>query len=180
MPAEGRALGQSSSSRRLRAGYQTNYWTVRVRLRFWLREPDVPVSVSVEVPSGVPGLPLLPELLFPPQPTTNETLKNKRVVAHNRGTRQLERLRRFPRARIRNTSKRKAMGQIGMRVLGMRHRPAGTAEAAVVLTVTLKGTGEFALTSTGFGGLHVARAGAPEHVKLTVPVKPPIGLIWRL
>src|SRR5216684_7672693 len=121
MPAEGRALGQSSSSRRLRAGYQTNYWTVRVRLRFWLREPDVPVSVSVEVPSGVPGLPLLPELLFPPQPTTNERLKKKRVVAHNRGTRRLGTPRRFPLARIRNASERRAMGQTGMRLPGIRH-----------------------------------------------------------
>src|SRR5229473_1537431 len=99
-------------------------------------EPDVPVSVSVEVPSGVPGLPLLPELLFPPQPTTSE---------------------------------RRAMGQTGMRLPGIRHGIGGTAEAAVVLTVTLKGTGEFELTDTGFGGLHVAWAGAPEHVKPTVP-----------
>jgi len=149
-------------------------------LRFWLMEPDVPVRVIVELPSGVPGLPLLTGLLFPPQPTTNERLKKKRVVAHSRGTRHLGTPRRLPLARIRNTSERRAMGQTGMRLLGMRHGIGGTAEAAVVLTVTLKGTGEFALTDTGFGGLHVAWAGAPEHVKPTVPVKPPVGLIWRL
>jgi hypothetical protein len=141
--------------------------------------PDVPVRVTVEVPSGVPGLPLLPELLFPPQLTSNGKVM-KREAAHNKGVRHLGTPRRLLLARTRNTRESRAKGQRGTRVLGMRQRTRGSAEAAVVLTVTLKGTGVFPLTETGLGGLHVAWAGAPEHVKLTVPVKPPVGLIWRL
>jgi hypothetical protein len=70
----------------------------------------VPVRVIVELPSGVPGLPLLPELLFPP-PTTNKRLKKKTVVAQNRGSRHLGTPSRLPLARIRNASERRAMGQ---------------------------------------------------------------------
>ena len=62
----------------------------------------------------------------------------------------------------------------------MRQMIGGAAEAAVVLTVTVKGTAAVPVTETGFGGLHVALEGAPVHVKLTVPAKPPVGLIWRL
>jgi hypothetical protein len=62
----------------------------------------------------------------------------------------------------------------------MRQTTGGTAEAAVVLAVMVKGTGAVPVTETGFGALHVALGGAPVQVKLTVPVKPPVGLIWRL
>ena len=64
--------------------------------------------------------------------------------------------------------------------MGMRQRTGGTAEAAVVLTVTVKGTAAVPVTDTGLVGLHVACAGAPPQVKFTVPVNPPVGLIWRL
>lgn len=62
----------------------------------------------------------------------------------------------------------------------MRLAIGGTAEGAMVLMVTLKGTAAVPVTETGFGGLHVDLEGAPVQVKLTVPVKPPVGLIWRL
>lgn len=83
-------------------------------------------------------------------------------------------------ARIRTRRKRKEKSQAGTRGLGMRQMIGGTAEAAVVLTVTLKGTAAVPVTETGFGALHVALEGAPVQVKVTVPVKPPVGLIWRL
>lgn len=123
---------------------------MRVRLRFWLTEPDVPVRVSVDVPSGVPGL--LTVLFLPLQPASNDRLTKKRAAAHNKGVRLLRRRL----AKTRSTKDRKAKGRTGTRVGGMRQSTGGTAEAAVVLTVTVKGTAAFPVTDTVVGGLHVA------------------------
>ena len=118
--------------------------------------------------------------MLPPQPASNDRLIEKRTAVHTKGTRQLRTPGRLLLARIRTTRRTNEKSQAGPRGLGMRQTIGGTAEAAVVLTVTLKGTGAVPVTETGFGGLHVAFEGAPVQVKLTVPVKPPVGLIWRL
>ena len=117
--------------------------------------------------------------MLPPQPASKK-LTEKRRAAHTRGTGDLPTARRLLMARIRTRRKTKQTGQTGTRVLGMRQTTGGTAEAAVVLAVTVKGTAAAPVTETGFGALHVALEGAPVQVKLTVPVKPPVGLIWRL
>jgi len=128
----------------------------------------------------VPGVTLVVELLLLPQPASNDKLTDTRMAVHSKGTRALGTPRRFLMARIRTTKKTKQKGQTGTRVLGMRQTAGGAVEAAVVLTVTPKGTAAVAVTETGFGGLQVALEGAPVQVKLTVPVKPPVGLICRL
>ena len=147
-------------------------------LRFTV--PEVPVTVSVEVPGAVPfgvDVPLLPPL----QPISSSP---RSTVAVGRAKVAFSRRSAARRASIANRASAKATGS------SMRRPPTGrilsgsvrgvATERAVVATATENGEAVLPLNVTEVGEReHVAPAGAPLQVSVTAPLNPN-GTTWRL
>jgi len=81
----------------------------------------------------------------------------------------------------RNTKKLIGKDAIGIRGKSLRILPGDANEPLVVVTLAANGTDDVPVTVTGVvDGVQVAFAGAPVHVRLTEPVKPPLGFTCRL
>jgi hypothetical protein len=131
-----------------------------------VRLPDVPESVSVYVPVGVPGFPgFRTFVLLPPQPATARLNKSRtaRLVAVHPGVARRAKEAKTANTRVPNRDIHKKSGLEGPgRSLGEKD------DGAVVLTVTVAETG---LTPSGVtvagSTLHVAPEGAPEQLRVT-------------
>jgi hypothetical protein len=67
-------------------------------------------------------------------------------------------------------------GDFGIRGSSSRILRGNIKEPLVVVTLTINGTDAVPFTVTGVvAGTHVVCAGAPVHVTLTEPAKPPLG-----
>jgi hypothetical protein len=136
------------------------------------------------VPGAVPGVPPPEPPLRPPQAVSKVASPNKRIAASTcvlmELVRHLSAVRKIASV-ARNKRKFIVTDGFGYRGNSLRTLPGETKEPFVVVTLTAKGTDEDPLTVTGVvDGLQVACAGAPVHVMLTEPVKPPLGFTCRL
>ena len=142
----------------------------------------MPVTVSVYVPAGVPGLldpPPPPPPPPPPQAASAKASTKTAPSGNHAGVWCLapRRLRRTAahanaassRASIHSAPSRGERGGTG----GSCGAPGGLSDAAVVVTVTVTLVGVLPAV-TGLGDtVQVASEGAPEQVKLTAPDNPP-------
>lgn len=66
-------------------------------------------------------------------------------------------------------------------ILGQRRLLGGSKEGAIVVTETVKETGdELVMLSEPGDGVQMASEGAPVQASVTVPAKPSTGINWRL
>jgi hypothetical protein len=150
------------------------YCTTRVTVVVCEAEPEVPVTVIVELPAGVPVLPPPEELLPPPpQPHTKRNTRTSELTA-----RTGVRARRWGISVSINTDRMRAMqkrtsldaGIDGKRLL------VTMVERAVVVTVRVAvAAAPFGVTLVG-DSEQVTAVGAPLQARLTAELKPPLGV----
>src|SRR5580698_1792970 len=148
------------------------YCTTRVTVVVCEAEPEVPVTVIVELPAGVP-VPLPPEeLLLPPQPQTKRNKRTSELTAR-RGIRTLRWIVNVITDRMRAIEKRNSLdaGIDGNRLF------VTMVDCAVVVTVRVAvAAAPFGVTLVGESE-QVAAVGAPLQARLTAELKPPLGVM---
>ena len=133
--------------------------------------------VTVEVPAGVPPLPLLELFEPPPQPANPKIAIAKRAaIASNLGRTA------DPAAQAANTTASKKTENntpttgVGLvRAQGSRAGVNIAVPAEVVIVTVVDTAAPLGVTVAGLNA-HAAPCGSPEHTKLVVAVKPPDGV----